>query len=444
MKNTAIETFCDRGIFISLCAAVFVLPASIAYLDSFAALAIFLYLLKKINRIILDWPQRTSGLGLLGKINSIWNGFAPPANFLGRPLQILALAFFVSVLFSQYPALSLNAFFGKFLKYVFLYFCFIEVFRDEKRIRLFLGLFFLSAFITVLSGIVQHYTGKDFIKGHVFGTENFVTMERVNSVFFSANGFGAYLLPVIGLIAHFLYTAVVRRRSWFLGGILAFFLVLLLSCLCWTYSRSAWIGYLVILFVMTILDRRKIFYAGALLLVFIFIFLPSLNDVRHMHLINDNNGGVQKEEDMRSVLEQSGSGRFMYWKKAISVIRTSPIWGTGLNTYTRIIKRDADPNTWRYAHNCYLQMAAETGLLGLACFLWLLFVLLRHSLDRCDQIKDLWPLSILQGAMAGLFGFMVQSFFDNTFYTVQLGVYMWLIFGLMVAVMRLTPALKEI
>lgn len=441
MKNTAIETFCDRGIVFSLCAAVFVLPASIAYLDSFAALAIFLYLLKKINRIIIDWPQRTSSLGLLGKINFIWKGFAPPANFLGRPLQFLALAFFISVLFSQYPSLSLSAFFGKFLKYVFLYFCFIEAFRDEKSIKIFLNCFFLSAFITVLSGIVQHYTGKDFIKGHVFGVENFMTVERVNASFYTANGFGAYLLPVIGLIAHFLYTAIVRHRAWVLGGVLACFLVLLLACLCWTYSRSAWIGYLTILFVMAILDRRKIFYAGILLLVFVFIFLPSLNDVRHMQLIKDNNGRGQKLEDVQTVLKQSGSGRFMYWKKAVSIIHASPVWGTGLNTYMKIIRQDADPSTWRYAHNCYLQMAAETGLLGLACFLWMLFILLRHSLNCCDQIKDLWPLSILQGAVTGLFGFLVQSFFDNTFYTVQLGVYMWLIFGLMVAVMRLTPDL---
>ena len=65
---------------------------------------------------------------------------------------------------------------------------------------------------------------------------------------------------------------------------------------------------------------------------------------------------------LQSVLEQGGSGRLAFWKKAISIIRSSPVCGTGLNTYTRIIKRDPDPKTWWYAHNCYLQMAAETGL----------------------------------------------------------------------------------
>ena len=426
--------FCDRGIVFSLCALIFVLPVSIALLDSFAALAIFFYLLKKINRTGIDWPLRTSCLNLLGKIHFIWKGFSPPVNFLNRPLRFLTLAVFISVLFSQYPGLSLFVFFGKFLKCVFLYFSFIEAFSDEKRIRIFLGFFLLSAFITALNGAIQHYTGINFFKGRI-------AVGRINSFFSTANGFGPYLLPVIGLVAHFLYTAIARNKSWILGGVLTLFLVLLLACLCWTYSRSSWVGFLVILFVMVLLDRRKILFLGALSLVFIFIFLPSLTKARNLYLLNDSSA-IPKISDylnIGTVLEHGG-GRHFFWKKAISIIHSSPVWGTGLNTYTRIVRRDPDPSTWSwYAHNCYLQLAAETGLVGLACFLWMLFVLLRHGLNYCKQIKDWWPLTCLQGTVSGLFGFLVQSFFDNTFYTVQLSMLMWLIFGLMVAVTRLNP-----
>ena len=430
----AIEAFCDRAIVFSLCAVIFFLPVSIALLDSFAGVAIFFYFLKKINRI--------------EKVHFIWRSLAPPANFLNRPLQILALAFFISVLFSQYPGLSLYAYFGKFLKSVFLYLSFIEVFRDEKRIQLFLKFLFLSTFITVLSGIVQHYTGKDFLKGHLIGTENFVTCARINSSFFTPNGFGAYLLPVIGLIAHLLFKATTKSKSWILGGALALFLVLLLSCLCWTYSRSSWIGYLAILFIMVLMDRRKALLGGVLLCIFIFVFLPSLNHVRHLYLINDNSRGnvptTSSFNGFKPDLIDVGSGRLAYWGKAVSITHTSPVYGTGLNTYTRIIRRDPNSKTWWYAHNCYLQIAAETGLLGLACFLWMLFVLFLNALNHCKQmIRDSWQLTILQGAIAGLFGFLVQSFFDNTFYTVQLGVLMWLIFGLTVAVTRLNPPIKS-
>jgi len=138
-------------------------------------------------------------------------------------------------------------------------------------------------------------------------------------------------------------------------------------------------------------------------------------------------------------LKHGGSGRLSFWKNAVSIIRSSPICGTGFNTYTRVIKKNPDKNTWLYAHNCYLQLAAETGVLGLGCFLWMLFILLRHGLIYCRKIKDIWPLTILQGTVAGLIGYLVQSFFDNTFYTSQLGVLMWILIGLLVAVTRLTP-----
>jgi len=452
-SKDSVGSFCDRGIIFSLCVMIFVLPASIALLDSFAALAICFYFLKKIHCVVIEWPSRTPCLNLLGKIHFIWQGFAPPVNFLNRPLQFLTLAVFISVLFSQYPTLSLFAFFGKFIKCVFLYFSFIEAFSDEKRIRIFLKFFLASAFITALNGIIQHYTGFNYLNWH------FISVDRVNSFFNTANGLGAYLLPVIGIVTHFLYSAIVRKKSWVLGGVLAICLVILLACLCWSYSRSAWVGYLVILFVMVLFDRRKMLFLGVLLLVFIFMFLPSLSNVRHLHLINDNSGmGIQKKDlfqdiesilkqgpvhDVKFILEEGGSGRFNFWMNAASIIRSSPVWGSGLNTYTRIIKRNPDQKTWWYAHNSYLQMAAEIGLVGLACFLWMLFVLLWHGLNYCKQIKDLWPLTFLQGALSGLFGLLVQSFFDNTFYTVQLSMLMWVIFGLMVAVTRLNSKVDE-
>ncbi len=427
-------SFCDGGIIFSLCALVFVLPASIAFLESFAALAITFYLLKKINRIVVDWPSRASSLNALGKLYFIWKGFCPPVNFLNRPLAILTLAFFISVLFSQYPALSFTAFIGKFIKCVFLYFSFIEASTSEKRIRIFLNFFLAAAFITVVNGIFQHYTGRDFLKGHL------IAGGRINSFFYTANGFGAFLLPLIGVLSHLLYTAIARKKAWLLAGAWALFLALSLVCLCLTYSRSSWVGYFSILFAMLLLDWRKIFFVAGLFLICTLIFLPSLDKVRHMHLVIDTETIVQQNKSVESVLEQGGSGRFGFWSKAVSIIRSSPVWGTGLNTYTRILKQDPDMTKWWYAHNCYLQLAAETGLTGLACFLWMLFVLFRNGLYYCHHIKDTWQLTLLQGAVSGLFGFLVQSFFDNTFYTVQLGVLMWLFICLIVAVTRLDPS----
>ena len=433
MKKSDFGNFCDWGIVYSMCAVIFFLPVSIALLDSFAGLAISFYFAKKIQNIIVEWPVSAAKTDLKGKLSFIWQGLCPPVNVLNLPLQLLSLAIFISVIFSQYPLLSLFAFFGKFIKCVFLYLCFLEVFNNEERIWTFLKFFMASAFIASVNGVIEHYIGKDLIKGQM------LPGDRVNSVFQGANEFGPYLLPAIALTVHFLYSLVSRYRSWPRIAALTFLLVLLLSCLCWTYSRSSWVGFLVILLVMSFLDKRKALFSVVLFLIFIFIFLPSLNNVRHLRLIRDDNS-VQNDQitlNPLTLLSEGGSGRSSFWKKAVSIIRSSPIHGTGLNTYARILKRDSTPNSQWYAHNSYLQVAAETGLVGLACYLWLLFVFLRYSLSYCKQLNDLWPLTILQGGLAGLIGFLAQSFFDNSFFTVQLVVYMWLIMGLIMAVTRL-------
>src|SRR5208283_2876163 len=135
---------------------------------------------------------------------------------------------------------------------------------------------------------------------------------------------------------HFLFSAMARHKSWILKGAWALFLAVLLAALCWTYSRSSWVGFLVIMIAMSWLDRRKIKLAGALLVVFVLFFMPSLGHVRHMNLMKDNIENAQEVLGIKSLLEQSGSGRFWFWKNAVSIIRSSPVWGTGLNTYARI------------------------------------------------------------------------------------------------------------
>jgi len=305
------DSFCDKGIFYSLCAVIFILPASIALLDSFAALTVFFYLLKRINRLMINWSLAPSNF--IERVIFIWKGFAPYPNFLNRPLQFLTLAVLISVIFSQYPGHSLVAFIGKFVKCLFLYFCCIEVLRDQKRIQIFIGVFLLSTFITVLNGIAQNYLGTDLIKGKVVGFENAVSTHRISASFYGANGLGAYLLLGISLVVHFTYSIYFRRKSWGIFLLAVIFLGLLLLCLCWTYSRSSWVGYLVVLVAATCLDSRKIIYTGLLALVLFVFFIPALNQVRHMELINDRIGN---NSENYSILEEGGSGRYIFWQKS--------------------------------------------------------------------------------------------------------------------------------
>jgi uncharacterized membrane protein YeaQ/YmgE (transglycosylase-associated protein family) len=86
-------------------------------------------------------------------------------------------------------------------------------------------------------------------------------------------------------------------------------------------------------------------------------------------------------------------------------------------------------------------MAAETGITGLTCFVLVLAGLFITSLKNMRRAKNGFHGNILLGLLAGLFGFLVHSFFDVHFYAIQLVSLMWFIMGLIIAVQKI--ALKE-
>ncbi|MEQ1646312.1 MAG: hypothetical protein ABL959_22860, partial [Pyrinomonadaceae bacterium] len=63
------------------------------------------------------------------------------------------------------------------------------------------------------------------------------------------------------------------------------------------------------------------------------------------------------------------------------------------------------------AHNEYLQMLAEGGLVAIGCVLLFIFLLFKKGLQVVSSTKG-FRQSAAIGALAGCLGIMVHSFFD--------------------------------
>jgi O-antigen ligase len=109
------------------------------------------------------------------------------------------------------------------------------------------------------------------------------------------------------------------------------------------------------------------------------------------------------------------SGRTHYWKVAFQIFTAHPILGAGLDAFgNAFTKFDTLSGAFRIeqAHNDYLQMLADGGVIGFLCVVAFVVILFRNGIRNISSAGDPFMRSVATGALAGCFGIAIHSFFD--------------------------------
>lgn len=113
------------------------------------------------------------------------------------------------------------------------------------------------------------------------------------------------------------------------------------------------------------------------------------------------------------------TGRAHFWKVTLDIVADHPIIGSGLGSfgvaYTRYDSRNGLMRL-EQAHNDYLQILSDAGIIGAAMGLFFMVVLFRKGFQRKGS-DDPFRSGIALGALAGCFAVLVHSFFDFTLHT---------------------------
>lgn len=227
----------------------------------------------------------------------------------------------------------------------------------------------------------------------------------------------ATFLMVVALVVIALVLGRRGRLPWS-HGVLA---LLLLGCLIWTHSRGALLGFsagLVLLLLVYGRTRGVWIKAGFGLTVFAALLLAQKG-----HLLQ-----------VLSFSDIGSRERVVMWQVAWRMIQAKPVMGVGLNTFMfNYASYAGNPNDWpAYAHNCFLQVAAETGVFGLLAFCAFLvcwFAVCWRSLKSVSSGHLPEDVSLLAGAVAGVVGFLVQSAFDTNLYVLRQATLFWTLAG---------------
>jgi len=108
------------------------------------------------------------------------------------------------------------------------------------------------------------------------------------------------------------------------------------------------------------------------------------------------------------------TGRLHFWPIALKIFIANPLIGSGFDSFAVAFTRY---DTWsglmrvEQAHNEYLQMLAEGGLVAIGCVLMFIFLLFKKGLKVVSSTKG-FRQSAAIGSLAGCLGIMVHSFFD--------------------------------
>ena len=134
-------------------------------------------------------------------------------------------------------------------------------------------------------------------------------------------------------------------------------------------------------------------------------------------------------------------GRFAAWRDTVQIMHDFPVFGVGLGSYGRamLVYQTADRHAmYQQAHNDYLQVAAEGGLLIGIPALALLVVIGLGIVRRLRSDDDIITFWIRRGAVAGLIGIAAQSIVE---FSLQMpGNTAWFVLLLALALHRSRPA----
>ncbi len=333
-------------------------------------------------------------------------------------ISFMTISLITSAFTSQRLGLSAEAFLFKTMEYLLIFLIIAEVINTPRRVFNFVSVFVIAAFFSGMDGIYQRLAGHDlFRKFSMF--ENM----KITAAFKAPNDFGTYVATVLPLpLALIAFSVMDWRKK---AGLFVLSL-LFAACLVLTFARGAWLGFFAgFLFLLVFTGRRRFIATLVILAV-----LAALTVLVAPPAIKAQLGSLSQLGS-----DTSSMDRLLIWKTGWRMFLDRPVFGHGLNTFMSIFERykPADYVWIVYAHNCFLQMAAETGITGLLIFLWFCASVLGRAISNFFAEPDKFMKAAAIGAAACIIATLTNSFVDTNLYSLPLAVLFWSLCGLAAA-----------
>ena len=304
---------------------------------------------------------------------------------------------------------------------------------SARQARWLYGLYIAMAVVFAAIGIGQWATRDIFWNPEVIGANAYAPFYRVNSVFWDPSMYGRFL--VIGILASLALLLFRTRRDTLSDLALGAAIIFVWIGLLFSFSQSSFVALTAGVMVAAVLAWRWRALVAVLIVVAVMIPVgiasPQLEDVRDSFAAAPGTN-VTRTTGGRSKLVSLG----------LRIAQDHPVHGVGTGGFReayseRVTRREAARNT--ASHTTPVTVIAETGVLGLLIFAWLvgvcLLVAFRPSAGSSDAAGRVRLIAGL-----GFAAVFVHSLFYNAFFEDPL---MWALLAMVaIAASASNPALE--
>ena len=309
------------------------------------------------------------------------------------PLKKYWAIFFALIIFSLIFSIDIPASLYEIIRIISIFLVFISVFilaRKEQNYHQIAYALIYSAIIPFLFATYQLVTGTGL--GGTGGVDS-----RLFGTFSHPNPFASFVFIVLVVSIFFFIKEKIPRQKWFLGAMIIWGIFLLIQ----TYSRGAWLAFILFLLILTTIRYPKALFGIILTILFLFFASEMIRD--------------RVEDIYNPPADSSVRWRFAQWERMYGLFLKKPLTGYGIGTETIIHEREFGFNAGNpYTHNDFLRVALETGIIGALSYFILLLATFFKLVLNYRQEKNPWNKDFELFVLALFIAILSFSLTNNT------------------------------
>lgn len=316
----------------------------------------------------------------------------------------------------------------RFSTYIMVYFTIKYEIKTKEMVSYILNSYIIATFFISTFGIIQYFTKIGLDEKFIYDTSKYAVALRITSTLDNSNSLGAYLIIVIfPLIMMGIYEKSISRKViYIITSALALITIVL------TFSRNTWLGILIGTMLLIIMYNRK----------FILLFLAGLGAGVLLPSVRS------RLADFNKVLDDP---RVNIWKLAVKMIKDHPILGVGngnfYNQYGEYVKRypqlQYNSYTKFYAHNSYLKVFSELGVIGIVPFIALIISILIALKDAINNLNNGMLKVFYKGFYISAIAFLFMNALDHFFSVPKVIMNFWILVAISQSINYNNICIKE-